>query len=327
MGKYLVTGSTGHLAPHLINLLIDEGHEVFGLHRRTNGGQFDIVDILGRDRINKVNFIYGDLIDFHGINKIFQNHKFDGVYHLSAQSNPPVSVAEPIMTMQVNVMGTAHIIQAITDNQPECKLLFVSTSEVYGNTIQEGKKITEDSPLQAANPYSASKISSDIYLQERMRNGVIKGVITRAFSHLAPRRGRNFSISSDAYQLACMVLGRQDRILNVGNLDTVRVVIDGRDVVRAYYLLMMNDDAIGQVYNVCGDVAHFMGYYTDLLIQAAGFKIEEVKKEIYKPYWREKDIFYQHGDSSKLKELGWKPEIPIETTMSDVLNYWIKKLS
>ena len=323
--KYLVTGTTGHLCPHLINILLNKGHEVYALHRRTNGGEMEIVDVLGPDNIEKVNFIYGDFTNFNDLDKIFKSFKFNGVYHLGAQSSPSVAVKEPLLTMHINVIGTANIIQAITENQPECKLLFVSTSEVYGNSINEGEKIKEDAPLHGANPYSASKIASDIYLQERIENGKINAVITRAFSHLSSRRGRNFSISSDAYQIAAMMVGKQEKVLKIGNLDTIRVVIDGKDVAMAYYMLMEHPDSTG-IYNVCGDTPHKMRYYTDLLIEASGLK--DVKREIYKPYWRDIEIQYQMGDSTKIKELtGWKPTIPIEQTMSDVLNYWVKKLS
>lgn len=327
MAKYLISGITSHLGPHLANILLANDHEVVGMHRRTNGSEIEIVDVVG-DNLDKIKFIYGDILDLPGLNKIFANNKFDGIFHLSAQSNPGISANEPVATMFTNVMGTANLIQAISDNQPEAKLLFVSTSECYGNSIKEGESITEDHYLEAANPYSASKIASDIYLQERMRNGKIRGVITRAFSHFAPRRGRNFSISSDCYQLVKMKLGKQEKVLKVGNLNTIRVVIDGRDVADAYYRLMINDKSDGQVFNVCGTEPHKMQFYTDLLIKAVGFEPGEVKQEIYKPYWRDAEIFYQKGDPSKLKKLtGWEPKISIEQSCQDLVDYWMKKLS
>lgn len=325
--KFLITGITGHISPHLANILIREGHEVFGLSRRTNGSEIEIIPILG-DNFEKVTFLYGDLLDLPGLNKIFQTYVFHGCFHCGAQSSPSIAAKEPVATMMTNVMGTTNIVQAISDYQPSCKLLFVSTSEVYGDTIQEGQEITEDHPLSGGNPYSCSKIASDIYIQERIKHNKINAVITRAFSHLAPGRGKNFSISSDAYGIARILLGKQEKILKVGNLNTIRVVIDARDVAEAYYLLMMNDKADGQVFNVAGTVPHCMEYYTNLLIELAGFKEGEIKKEIYKPYWRDIEIFHQAGNSSKLRNLtGWSEKIDIRTTLQDVLSYWIKKLS
>ena len=222
-------------------------------------------------------------------------------------------------------MGTVNLIQVIEDNQPDCKLMFCSTSEVYGNEGSDGRKIKTDNTLLPANPYGASKAAIDLYMQERMINGNLKGFITRAFSHTGPRRGRNFSISCDAYQIARMMKGHQDRILSVGNLETVRVVIDVRDCVDAYYRAMMNDKCLGKIFNVCGDTPRKMGEYTDMLLKLS--KLDGVKKWINPKYFRPIDIDYQHGDSSELKKLtGWEPTITIEDTMQDLLDYWVTKI-
>lgn len=324
--KYLITGITGFAGPHLANLLLEEGHEVFGLVRGSNGMETDILDIVPEPEYSKITFVYGDLTNFRSLDNIFKEHTFDGVFHLAAQSHPPTSFVDPLGTMEVNVMGTANLIQVIQDRQPECKLMFCSTSEVYGNEGRDGHMIKTTDTLLPANPYGASKVASDLYLQERMINGGVKGFITRAFSHTGPRRGKNFSISCDAYQIAKMMLGKQEKKLSVGNLETIRVVIDARDCVRAYYLLMQSEDALGKVFNVCGDTPREMGFYTDELIKQSG--LQDVEKWVNPKYYRPIDIAYQHGDSSELRQItGWEPEYTIEETLKDLLEYWISKLS
>jgi nucleoside-diphosphate-sugar epimerase len=162
----------------------------------------------------------------------------------------------------------------------------------------------------------------------RFKNGFIDGFITRAFSHTGPRRGFNFSISSDAFQIAKMVLGLQNKVLRVGNLNTERVVIDVRDCVNAYYLLMMNENSTGKVFNVCGSDVHKMQYFTDKLIEASGIPYGDIEQKIDEKLYRPIDIQVQIGDSSDLVNLtDWKPEYTLEQTMNDLLNYWIKKLS
>lgn len=324
--KYLITGITGFAGPHLANLLLEEGHEVFGLVRGSNGMETDILDIVSEPEYSKITFVYGDLTNFRSLDNIFKEHTFDGVFHLAAQSHPPTSFVDPLGTMEVNVMGTANLIQVIQDRQPECKLMFCSTSEVYGNEGRDGHMIKTTDTLLPANPYGASKVASDLYLQERMINGGVKGFITRAFSHTGPRRGKNFSISCDAYQIAKMMLGKQEKKLSVGNLETIRVVIDARDCVRAYYLLMQSEDALGKVFNVCGDTPREMGFYTDELIKQSG--LQDVEKWVNPKYYRPIDIAYQHGDSSELRQItGWEPKYTIEETLKDLLEYWISKLS
>jgi nucleoside-diphosphate-sugar epimerase len=203
--------------------------------------------------------------------------------------------------------------------------MFCSTSEVYGNIGQDGRKITINDQILPSNPYGVSKAAIDLYVQERVTNGKLNAFITRAFSHTGPRRGKKFSISSDAYQLARMVKGYQDKELLIGNLDSVRVVLDVRDVVKAYYLLMINKNSNGGIYNVCGDEPHKMRFYTDLLIEVSGLK--DVEQKIHDPFWRPIDIHYQDGDRKELVDLtGWKPEYDIETTMKDLMEYWIAKV-
>ena len=323
--KFLITGITGFAGPHLANLLHREGHQVYGLIRRTNGMESDIHDVVSDDVYESITFVYGDLTNYRSVRTVFEKEQFDGVFHLAAQSHPPTSFIDPIGTMETNVMGSANLIQVIQDHQDSCKLMFCSTSEVYGNVGQDGRKIHWEDTILPANPYGASKAATDVYLQERMQNGFIKGFITRAFSHTGPRRGRIFSISSDAYQIARMMKGLQEPVLKVGNLNTTRVVMDVRDTVRAYYLAMIHPDVTNQVFNVCGDTPRKMQFFTDKLIELSGLK--GVEQNIHKPFWRPHEIHYQHGDSSNLVELtGFKEEYDIETTLDDLLRYWVDKL-
>ena len=326
MGNYLVTGITGFAGPHLANLLIENGHKVYGLVRQSNGMETDILDIVPEKNFQQIEFVYSDLVNFRTLNTIFKENKFDGVFHLAAQSHPPTSFVDPLGTFENNIMGSANLIQAITDNQPVCRLMFCSTSEVYGNVGMDKRKIKTTDTLLPANPYGASKAATDLYLQERFENKKIRGFITRAFSHTGPRRGKTFSISSDAYQIAKMMKGLQDKTLLVGNLKSVRVVLDVRDIVNAYYLLMMTDKSDGKVFNVSGDNPHEMGVYTDMLL--AHSKLEGVVKEISPKLFRPIDIYYQHGDCQELVDItGWKPNYTLEQTIRDLLDYWVKKIS
>lgn len=330
MGKYLLTGATGFLASHVANVLYKNGHKIYGLVRRSNGMESDILDAVSPECYDSITFLYGDLMDYQSIEKIFKEHKFDGCFHLAAQSHPPTSFTNPILTLNTNVIGSAHLFDVIEKYNPECKILACSTSEVYGNLGKDGRHIKETDNLAPSNCYGVSKAAMDLHFQERLVNNKNKGFITRSFSHTGIRRGRNFSISSDAYQIARIVLGLQEPMVEVGNLETVRVVIDGRDVAEAYYQLMVEPKSNGQVFNIAGSVPRQMGYFTDKLIELAeemkpGLKI---KKQVSDKYYRPIDIACQIADTRKVEALtGWKPVIEIDDTLRDLLNYWIKKLS
>jgi GDP-mannose 4,6-dehydratase len=324
MSKYLITGVTGFAGPHLVNLLYSEGHEIHGIIRNSNGREQDIRDVVSDDAFSKIKFHYADLSNKKIIDEVLKENQYDGVFHLAAQSHPPTSFIDPLGTFKENIINSTNLITAVTEYQDNCKLMFCSTSEVYGNQGSEGNKIHWNSQLTPSNPYGVSKASIDIFMQERMENNYIIGYITRAFSHTGPRRGMNFSISSDAYQLARIKKGLQGNILNIGNLETTRVVIDVRDTVNAYYQLMLNEDSNRKIFNVCGDVPRKMEFFTDKLIEISGLKVEKkISKELYRPI----DIMYQHGNSDNLVELtDWKPKIEIEDTLSDLFQYWMNKI-
>lgn len=328
--RYLITGITGFAGAHLAELLHKEGHEVVGLIRKSNGMESDILDVVSQDCFNAIKFEYADITDRRSLEVLLDKYTvMDGVYHLAAQSHPPTSFLHPLDTFNINVMGTSNLIDVVSQKYGmRCKFMFCSTSEVYGNSGSDGRHLKESDPLAPCNPYAVSKAASDLYMQERMINGKINGFVTRAFSHTGPRRGRTFSISCDAYQIAQILVNNNPEAyceIKVGNLETIRTVIDVRDIVRAYYLLMMNHSSSGKVFNVCGDTPRKMGFFTDFMIErCSGFKIGKVvSPELYRPI----DISYQIGDTDGLRQLtGWSPEITIEKTLCDLLAYWIYKI-
>lgn len=336
--RFFVTGTLGHCCPHLIKLLLKEGHEVGALIRTSSGKPYEsLLDVMTPNEIEQIVFEYGDLVDYQSLLKIFTRTNYDGVFHLGAQSSPPISFKDPIGTMNVNLGGTVNLVEAIANSGQgmNCVIMNCSTSEVYGDQCKETGILREDMRLIPNNPYGWSKMCAETYLMERCKNGFSKGFSTRAFSHLAPRRGKNFSISWDSYYLALMATGNYNsNKLPVGNLKTKRIVIDARDVVKAYYLLMKKFNETngagmnGESFNVCGDIklVKEMSYFTDKLIEIS--KLPNIEKKIDRRVYRPIDIQVQIGDTAKLKSfVNWTPTIPIEQTLEDIYKYWIKKLT
>lgn len=326
--KFLVTGTTGFAGPHMINRILKEGHEVVAMARNLEKTK-EIVDILGKKNMNRVEFVYGDLIDLDSITKVFKNHKFDGVFHLGAFAHPPSSFKTPLLACQTNLLGTARICDEIIQNQPECVLMHCSTPEVYG-ICPGDRKIKEDTPLRPNNPYGVSKAASDMYVLERASSVGLKTFLTRAFSHTGPRRGSNFSISSDAIQIARILRGEQEPVIKVGNMKSKRIVADVRDIVDVYYQLMLayfeNRIKSGEIFHIAGNELFEIQHYLDIMLDLSGLE-GRVKQEIEPKYFRKIDIPVQIPDDSKVRELlNWKPKIKIEKTLKDLVNYWINRL-
>jgi len=268
MSKYLITGITGFVGPNLANLLISQENEVYGLSRRTDGTEQDIRDAVPNENYDKINFLYGNLTHPKKIEEIFKNNEFDGVFHLGAQSHPPTSFKDPEGTYKANYEGTKNIVEAIKKHQGDCALMLCSTSEVYGTIPEEKQPIIEEFPKKPINPYGWSKALADEYV---LGHANIKAepfnlpfFVTRAFSHTGLRRAFNFSISSDAYQLIRIKKQFQPPTISVGTLSSRRVVMDVKDCVRAYAMLMekavdRDEKVIGQAFNVGGDELFSMG--------------------------------------------------------------------
>lgn len=322
MNKFLITGISGFAGPNLANLLLYNQHEVHGIIRSTYGRETDLLDVIQEKNLNKIKFHYLDLKDRQNVRDLLEKEKYDGIFHLAAQSHPPTSFENPILTFDENINGSINVITYSGDS----KLMFCSTSEVYGNQCSNDNVLKETSPILPINPYGCSKAAIDLYIQERIRNKFINAFITRAFSHTGIRRGRNFSISNDAYQIVKIKKGLQEPKLEVGNLLSKRTVMDVRDCVNAYYKLMMSDKSSGEIYNIGSEEIHEMGYFTDILIKIADLNIF-IEKIISPKLYRPIDIHIQKPDISKLKStIDWSPQFSIEETLESLYDYWFKKI-
>ena len=324
--KYLITGITGFVGPNLANLLVKNGHSVFGLVRSSNGREDDIREIVPDDIYSTIQFLYGDITDFHAMERIFQNWQFNGVFHLAAQSHPPTSFLDPRGTFEVNSLGTINLAEAIARHQPRCKLMFCSTCEVYGASPESAGPIDEDFPIAPINPYGVSKAAADFYIRERAKSGKLPFFVTRAFSHTGKRRGRKFSISSDAYQIIRIKKGYQEPVVNVGTLSSKRMIMDVRDCVVAYYLLMQKFSP-GEAYNIGGNTPYTIGQLLDMMLGMEGL-VGKVEKRIDPKLVRPIDIPVHICNAEKCRNLtGWQPKIGIETTLKDLLAYWKQKIA
>ncbi len=326
--KFLVTGATGFAGPHMINKILEEGHEVVAMARSLTSVR-SVVDILGEENMKKVNFVHGDLTELDSITNIFITHKFDGVFHLGAFAHPPSSFRTPLLASQTNLLGSARICDSIAMYQPECVLMHCSTPEVYG-ICPGDRKIKEDTPMRPNNPYGVSKAASDMYVLERAASIGLKAFLTRAFSHTGPRRGFNFSISSDAIQIARILRGEQEPVIKIGNMKSRRIVADVRDIVDVYFRLMVayfeGRVENGEVFHIAGNDLHEMQHYLDIMLELSDLK-DKVDLEIEPKFLRKVEIPVQIPDDSKTRKLlNWEPKIPIETTLQDLVDYWLNRL-
>ena len=322
--RFLITGITGFNGPHLAKILIEQGHTVYGLYR--DSSVLDINDVLKQYR-DKLILLKGDLLRSLDVDTMLSTYKFDGIFHLGAFTHPPTSFDNPILALQTNTLATAIIVEAIRKYQSNCVLMQCSTSEVYG-VQKSGISIDESFPMNPMNPYAVSKACADLFVLERTRNNMINAFITRAFSHTGERRRSNYAISSDAIQIAKIIKGKQEPIINVGNLSSIRSVIDVEEVVSVYYKLMLKmlDGSInnGEIFIVGGGKPYTIGEMLQMMLDM--FDVDAETKIDPKLY-RKIDIPCLIPDSTKIRKLlNWTPSIPLEVTLKKLVNYWLEKV-
>jgi len=323
MTSVLITGVTGMVGSHLLDYLIEHTNwNIYGLKRwrsPTNNIQHHFKEDYYESRIQ---LIEADLLDYHSLYTSINISKPDYVFHLAAQSFPTTSFNIPIQTLDINILGTARLLEAINASSFDPWIHICSSSEVFGRVNSIDLPIKETNKFQPASPYSISKIGTDLLSVFYAEAYNLKTISTRMFTHTGPRRGEVFAESAFAKQIALIEAGLIEAKINVGNLNSLRTWADVRDAVKAYYLLLTKNPIAGETYNIGGTFTCTVGEMLDYLISISTFKgVIEIKQN--SKLLRPLDADLQVPDSTKFqKHTGWKPEITFEKTMKDLLDYW-----
>lgn len=291
MNKILITGIDGFVGTHLSKLLMSPSNDVYGFDLKQ--GQ--------------------DLLNYEQVRNAIDGIRPNYIYHLAAQAFVPESFTNPKRAIEVNTIGSLNILEAVKQLGVNTKILLAGTSEEYG----DGRP-AENAYLEPKSPYAIAKVAMD-YLGRWYANAYgINVVITRAFNHTGPGRGEMYAESSFAKQIVEIENGNRE-VLKHGNLDSVRNYTDVRDVVRAYQKAI---DLPSGVYNICSNQNVKMQEVLSTLKRLARVPITtKVEQSLYRPT----DFSFKKPKCNKIRRTGWKPEIKLETTMNDLLDYWRDK--
>ena len=326
MKTVLITGITGQVGSQLADYILENTeHDVVGMMRWQEplDNLYHLTDRINRK--DRISLYYADLNDAMSITRMIDEVRPDYISHLGAQSYPQTSFNIPIETLQTNIMGTAHLLEAIRQvSQYDPVVHICSSSEVYGRA-PTGVTLKEDTPLHGASPYSISKIGTDFLGRFYGEAYGIKTFMTRMGTHTGPRRSDVFFESTVAKQIALIEAGHQEPVIYVGNLNCTRTFQDCRDAVKAYWLLMNADLEPGEYVNIAGEEAFKLTEVVDILI---GYSHLDIRVKIDKDRLRPIDADYQMFDNTKIRDaIDWKPEIPVRQTFLDLLNHWRDQIS
>ncbi len=260
-----------------------------------------------------------DILNTDEILSILNDEKPDYIFHLAAQSSVALSWNDPALTVDVNINGAINLLDAIRSLKDQPKVLVVGSGEEYGYIKEEMIPITEYASLEPGNVYAITKAVQNMMATIYSRAYGMNLVMTRSFNHIGPRQIARFVVSDFCNQVVKIEKGIQPPIINVGNLSAKRDFTDVRDVVRAYTLLIQYGRS-GETYNVGSGKAISIKEILELILSMTEKQIEvRVDPQKLRPV----DVPVIEADTSKIyHDTGWKPEIALETSIEDMLNYW-----
>jgi GDP-4-dehydro-6-deoxy-D-mannose reductase len=312
--KVLITGITGFAGSHLADLCLTKKNvELCGIIRwRSRTENIDHI-------WERVKLVECDLRDATSTRDAIEEIRPDWIFHLAAQSFVPTSWNAPTESLVTNIIGQLNVFEAVRKIKLDCRIQIACSSEEYGMVHPDEVPIRETNPLRPLSPYAVSKVGQDMLAYQYYMSYRTDVVRTRGFNHTGPRRPPIFVCSDFAKQLVDIERGLRPPVIRVGNLEARRDFTDVRDIARGYWLALEKGRS-GEVYNLCSGSSHRIRDVLDMLVAMSGLTVEIAQEP---SRMRPSDVPHLEGDNAKFAaDTGWKPVIPFEQTLRDLLDFW-----
>ena len=314
----LITGINGQDGSYLAELLLNKGYEVHGTLKRNSVSENQTSRL---DNIyDQLKLHYADLTDLSSLISVIQKTKPNEIYNLAAQSHVRISFDQPIYTANVTGLGTLNMLEAIKLVDPTIKLYQASSSEMFGNNIDEDGYQRELTPMSPVSPYGCAKVFS-YNICRNYRNSynmfISNGIL---FNHESPRRGTNFVTNKVCKEAVKIKLGLSNQ-LKLGNLDATRDWGHAKDYVEAMWMILQQDTPDDFVCStgISHSVKELVEYVFNKL-ELDWKKYLAIDEKFYRP----EELSDLKGDSTKLRSLtGWKPKYTFETMLDEMVEYWL----
>lgn len=313
--KVLITGITGFAGSYLAeHLLLTKKYDVSGTYLLEESLK-NIKNIK-----DKLYLVKADLSQEKSVFNIIKNVSPSVVFHLASLTSPADSFSNPAQTLTNNISLQVNLLEGVRKNNLfNTKILIVSSADIYGLVRKEDLPIDEQTPLMPTSPYSVSKIAQDFLGLTYFLSYKLKIIRVRPFNHIGPKQSSHFVVSSFAKQIAEIEKGKRTPTLYVGNLDAKRDFTNVKDMMNAY-ILAIEKGKDGEVYNIGSGISYKISDILSKLVLMSSSKIKIEKDEtLFRPN-DNPDLVCDPNKFTKLT--GWKPQISMETTLKDTLDYW-----
>jgi GDP-4-dehydro-6-deoxy-D-mannose reductase len=261
-----------------------------------------------------------DLLDADAVRRAVAAAAPERVFHLAALASVALSWEDPGPVLRDNVEMTLNVLNAVREETPEAAVVLASSGEIYGPP--ERLPVTEDEPLRPQNPYAVSKAAADLLAGQYADAHRLRVVRVRAFNQAGPGQSDTYVVGTVARQVAEAVAGGADEVVILtGNPESARDFTDVRDTVRAYVAAA---ELPAGIYNSCSGTATSVRELVELAGRAGGVR---VRHEVDTERVRGHDVPEVRGSAERLASAtGWRPEIPLERTVADAIDYWRARL-
>lgn len=317
----LITGIGGQDGSYLSEYLLSLGYDVYGMFRRHSVAENQNYRLHNLNE--EVKGFYGDMLDYPSLSRIVKEAQPDEIYNLAAMSHVRISFDIPSFTIKTNALGVLHLLEVYRNECPTAKFYQASSSEMFGNSVDEDGVQRLTTPMNPVSPYGCAKVMG-YNLVRHYRNAynlhACNGIL---FNHESPRRGSNFVTNKVVKGAVSIKYGLMDK-LQLGNLDSYRDWGHSKDYVRAMHSIINHD--VPDEFIVATGETHSVRDLCRIVFDKLGMNYEDYIVQNPK-YMRPEELKYLKGDPSRAKQvLGWEPEYTFDSMLEEMIERWSREL-